>query len=833
MKKKSLLFILFISIYILLQPFCPQTALAASNEKELFVVAQRAFEDGFYDVSLRYVNQLLTEFPATPKLVDAKLLEGQCYFFKKEYVKAFGVFKDLAGRNEYKDVSLFWLGETHLKSGDIAKAQEQYRQVIDGFPASLYAPQAYYSLAWSYFQKGDYDLAKKAFQDLIGKYPSNNLAEDAAFKMGECDYNAGQYEGAVFQFNKYSQDHPQSTRLYEAQFNMAEAYYYLEQYDKAVESYQKAKGLTKEPRSLMAAMVGVGWSHMKLSRFDEALKAFDEAQVAAKTANIPEDDILLGKASLFTSQERFKDAAASYTELITRFPDSPRVAESYLGRANAYYLSNDYVPAIDDYKQIISLYGALPAQAKVIEKASFGLAWTYLKSGDLERSIVSFQTVVDKTDNKSVKVSALTQIADAYQEAGEMDKAIGVYDKILKDMPDTPYSDHVQYRLGVALLKAGRFDPAIFAFQALKANYPKSKYLTESQYYLGVTYFKKRDWASTVDVVAAFVKAVPPASEFVAEARYILALSYFNLRQFDKAIPVFNDMQKLYPNETLVVQNAQVGLAKTYYEMGDLKEGLSRFKDIVARYPKTQAQLESLLWLGEHSLGTGAYQNAVDQYMQALNDMPQTDKKGLIHFELGRAYQGMDQFDKALEYLRQVDPQTDPLLYPKAKLVIAAIFAKDLDPAKAVETYRNIIATSPEFKRDALIKIAQLYRKQRQYQDELDTYQQALEAAKGQSEQTNAQIQFAVGDALEMLNQPDQAAEAYFKIPYVYAKELVWTIKAYLRIGKIYENKEDPDRAIAAYKKVVDMNVAESKFATERIAWIQNRRNKRSPEVAP
>jgi tetratricopeptide (TPR) repeat protein len=831
MKKNYLLSLLFISFLLLVQPLPTGIAFAASNEKELFVVAQRAFEDGFYDVSLRYVNQLLTEFPATPKLVDAKLLEGQCYFFKKECVKAFGVFKDLTARNEYKDVSLFWLGETYLKSGDFPKAQEQYRQIIEGFPASLYTPQAYYSLAWSYFQKGDYELAKKEFQGLIEKYPSNNLSEDGAFKLGECDYNAGQYEGAVFHFNKYVQDHPQSTRLYEAQFNVAEAYYYLEQYDKSLEAYQKAKTLTKDARSLMAAMIGMGWSHMKLSKFDDALKAFDEAQVSAKAANIPEDDILLGKASLFTSQEKFKDAAASYTDLVTRFPDSPRVAESYLGRANAYYLSNDYVNAVNDYKQIISLYEALPAQAKVIEKARFGLAWTYLKSGDLPGSIASFQTVVDKTDNRAVKVSALTQIADAYQETAQIDKAIDVYDKILKHMPDTPYSDHVQYRLGVALLKAARFDPAIFAFQALKANYPKSKYLTESQYYLGVTYFKKRDWTSTVDVMAGFVKAVPAVTEFAAEARYILALSYFNLRQFDKAIPAFNEIQKLYPNETAMMQNVQVGLAKTYYEMGDFKEALPRFKDTAARYPKTQAELESLLWLGEHSLSTGAYQSAVDQYMQALGNMPQSDKRGLIHFELGRAYQGLDQLDKALEHLRQVDAQADPLLYPKAKLAIAAIFAKDLDPAKAVETYRNIITTSPEFKRDALVKIAQLYRKQRQYKEELDAYQQAFDADKGQSEQTSAQIQFAMGDVLEMLNQPDQAAEAYFKIPYVYGKETAWTVKAYLRIGKIYENKEDWDKAVAAYKKVVDMGVAESKFATERTAWIQNRRNKKSLEM--
>ena len=33
-------------------------ALAQPNEKELFLVAQKAFEDGFYDVAIRYLYRL-------------------------------------------------------------------------------------------------------------------------------------------------------------------------------------------------------------------------------------------------------------------------------------------------------------------------------------------------------------------------------------------------------------------------------------------------------------------------------------------------------------------------------------------------------------------------------------------------------------------------------------------------------------------------------------------------------------------------------------------------------------------------------------------------------
>lgn len=784
---------------ILISCGAPAISVAAgANEKDLLVVAQRAFEDGFYDVSLRYVNQLLTEFPQTTKIVEAHLLEGQSYFFKKQYVKAFEVFKDLVSQAEYRDASLFWLGETYLKGGDIAKAQAQYRQVIDVFPTSLYVSQAYYSLAWSYFQKEDYVSARKIFQELIEKFPSNNLSEDAAFKLGECDYYVAQYEKAVFSFNKYIDAHPGSSRLYEAQFNVAESFYNLEQYDKALEAYQKAKALSSTPSSVVVCLIGTSWCHIKMHKYVEALKFFDEASAVAKAANIPEEDILLGKASLFLAQEKLADAISSYTEIIDRFPGSGRIADSYLGRANTYYLANNYSGAIKDYEKIISVFGLVSGQKKMIEKARFGLAWTYLKSGDIDRAVAVFQSVADNADNKMVKVSAFTQIADAYQDAGDMEKSIVVYDRILREMPGTLYDDHVQYCLGIALLKSGKTDPAILAFQALKANYPASKYISESRYYLGMGYFHKKDWSSAVDVLASFVADTPAAAQFSAEARYVMAMAHFNLRQFEKAIVIFNDIVKLYPDRSQSLQNAMVGLAKTYYETGDVKEAAIRFKDIIRHYPKTEAEIEGVLWLGQFDMTEGRYQEAVALYAKGLLDFPETSKKGNLYFELGRAYQALENFEKALEFFRQVDPKTDPLLYPKAKIAIAGIFAKELDMGKAVETYRAIIATSPQFKRDALMKIAQIYRREQKFKDELAVYAEAIDADKGESPITGAGIQFSVGDTYEMLNDPDRAVEAYLKIPYLYAKETAWIIKAYLRVARIYENMDNMERALIA-----------------------------------
>ncbi len=166
----------------------------------------------------------------------------------------------------------------------------------------------------------------------------------------------------------------------------------------------------------------------------------------------------------------------------------------------------------------------------------------------------------------------------------------------------------------------------------------------------------------------------------------------------------------------------------------------------------------------------------------------------------------------------------------KAKLAIADIFSRELDQGRAVEIYQNIIATSPEFKRDALVKIGNVYRKIQKHDEELKAYEQALLEPSGTSLVSNAEIQFMVADTYELMGDFDKAVEVYFKVPYVYAKEPAWVVKAYLRIARIYENAEDWDKALAAYGKVVELQMDESKFAQERIARIHKTRESKGLE---
>ncbi len=793
---------------------------AQPSEKELFLVAQKAFEDGFYDVATRYIQQMQEQFPQTDRRVESNLLLGQCYFFKGQYLKAYNIFYDLLKESAFKDATLFWLGETYLKGGDYAQAETQYTQLIKLYADSIYTPQAYYSLGWVYFEQNQMEKAQKIFLELIGNFPAHQLAEDAHFKIGEIAFQRQQYKDSIRYFGEYIGRYPQSTHQAEAYFYMGESSYYQEEFLTAVTYYAKAEELAFDHKLNLMAKVSLGWSYLRLEKFKLARQYFDQAYSYARENAILSDEVLLGRASICSEMGEYEEALKSYDELIEKFPNSKKLSDAFLGQANIYYLREDYGNAIDSYLGIINQFAARKDNVDILEKAYFGLAWAYLKRGNVDESIKNFELIKNSTVNKTVKISALTQIGDAYQDIGQMERAVEVYDDILRDYPESPYTDYVQYRQGIALLKNEKIDAATLSLRSLKTNFPKSKYLNDVDYYLALAYFKKSDWSAARDQISKFIGAVTKENPFLAEANYILGLSRFNLRDYANALKTFQIIVRDYPDEIAMIKNVEMNMAKCYYKTGDVKEAIRRFSGLISAYPQTVVAQEAMIWLGDHYLESADYDTAIIYYQKFIENFPGSPKLSLVLYELGQAYQAKKEYDLAVGAYKQLNSSSDGELYAKARLAIADILSREFDPGSALETYQDIIKASPEFRRDAFVKMAEVYRKNQDYLKAIEAWQSALSAPKGFAEIKNVEIQFFIGDLHEISNKTDQAVEEYLKVAYLYPQETAWIVKAYLRAARIFEGSEKWVEAKTVYQKIIQYKTEELKFAQERMDWI-------------
>ncbi|MBI4974263.1 MAG: tetratricopeptide repeat protein [Candidatus Omnitrophica bacterium] len=180
-------------LFLLLFIFSYVSVFAADTlEENDFLFAKRAFSDGFYDLAKERLENFLSIYPqSTPRIYEAHLLLGRCFYYQNNLTRAiheFDIVLNARDGSGLEDEALYWTGETYLKSQDPKRALEYYEKIIAGFPSSKILGYAVYSKGWCYYKLGLLEEAIRAFKEVVSGYPFDKIAIEAQFRIGECEY---------------------------------------------------------------------------------------------------------------------------------------------------------------------------------------------------------------------------------------------------------------------------------------------------------------------------------------------------------------------------------------------------------------------------------------------------------------------------------------------------------------------------------------------------------------------------------------------------------------------------------------------------------------------
>lgn len=754
------------------------------KEAETLFMAKKAYEDGFYEVSLGMLGRFQNDFPHSTKAPAARLLTGQCYFFQGHYLQALNILESLLNEpapNNFKDAVYFWIAEVHFKGNNFEKAAAFYEKMINDFPQSPYAPAAYYSLGWSISEIGKYAQALEVFQILQEKFPKEPQSKDAGFKIIECLYNLKKYSELRNKVNPYFKLYANdSLRLSYLYFYLAESEYYLNNFEDAANNYLKSSQVTADDKVRALAKLGLAWANLKLKKYKEAEDAFADI----KQSNLDKksmDILLLGRGVLMSRSNRVYESKKIYGQLISESSDPLILAQAYLGKADALYNLAEYVQAAKVYKEGLDKIDKDSAPAELLDKLRYNLGLAYIKQGQLKAAIEELNVVARSSQDEEVKVGAFSQVGDAYQESGEFAKAEEVYANILKDYPNSPYADYAQYQLGLAQLKKGDLTTAISTFKLMLKNYARSSLFGNAVYSLGLVYFQKGDYLAGCDIFSRFKNELKD-SPLASQALYMLGTSFLNLNKPDEALKVFKSIPKLYPQDTELLQKTEYEIADCYYKLGQEKEAIARFKLLRAKYPDSKLTPEIMWWLGQYY-----YQhddlNLARRYFNSLSkDFPDSNLTGDAFYALGLT------------------------------------FSDEGKPEQAADNFRMAIKLGPaQLRAQATAALAESYYKIQDYEQAKLFYQKSLELA---NVSEVADLQFSLAEVLEAKGEFDAAIGLYLKVSDLYPDAPQLFVRALLRAAKIYEDKEEFIEALKLYKQIVEKQTEEAKFAQERIDWI-------------
>jgi len=194
----------------------------------------------------RVFKKMIKNYPNAKATGEARFLHGQILMTKGRWVKAFDVYQELIAKHaDYEDfdrvIGAQFECATALMEGargrilwvipgfkQYNKAIDQFEQIVRNAPYSDYAPLALMNIAIIAEQEEDPEVAIDSLDRLINYYPQSMLAPDAYYNMAEtysnlvkgAEYDQGSTRQAISYYEDFLILFPQSSYLGEVEANL-------------------------------------------------------------------------------------------------------------------------------------------------------------------------------------------------------------------------------------------------------------------------------------------------------------------------------------------------------------------------------------------------------------------------------------------------------------------------------------------------------------------------------------------------------------------------------------------------------------------------------------
>jgi TolA-binding protein len=189
------------------------------------------------------------------------------------------------------DKVLYELGWA-LKSQDKnAEAAAAFQKLASGYPESSFAPEAWFHVGEEQYEQKNYAEAAKAYAAAKAKVAKGDLGEQVLYKLGFAQYLQKNYAEAVKEFTQQITDY-NAGRLHADGF------------------FMRAESLFKQ------------------DNFKDALPAFKDAAKTKASSPTIENLICLHGGQSAAQLKQWPDSISLLTTLLTKFPDSPYLAEA-------------------------------------------------------------------------------------------------------------------------------------------------------------------------------------------------------------------------------------------------------------------------------------------------------------------------------------------------------------------------------------------------------------------------------------------------------------------------------------------------------------------------
>ncbi len=715
---------------------------------DIYYQQQRYFE------LVNYSTPLLNLNPNLKQINQIYLLTGDAHYYQQNYQNALSFYRSYLGLiNERAEPEvLYRVGFCQYQNRSYADAVESLKTIADensaqGQFASYYLGLSYLQLDNKRFAVNSLERAKKLTYEV-------QIEQETTWMLAKLYYELERYEDAIQELQYFLDNYPQHPARAEALDLLSDAYLYTKAYEQAITYIES---LPQRSPSISTAYQQVTFSRgaelFNQGNYQAAIPYFQKSN---QNAQMP---VLQLMARFWTAEalvlsENSQAAIPFYQNILSVFgQNNEYILKSHYGLGYAYYNVKQYERAIPHFQFYATQGGAqgLP----FVQDALVRLADCYYAQRDYNQALNLYGRAIQQ--NFGDQDYAYFQRGVILNILNQTNEATSSFETLIQQFPNSIYHDRAIYQKAQVELQNGSYAVAVNDFSSLIDRGGNTKLIPEALLGRALAYtnignqnaaiedYKRivNEYTTHPDASAALLSVqellnqagrqneLPPLlakyreanpNSQTAEKVYFenAKTAYFN-QQYGQAVTLLNQYLDNYPNSPFIY-DAQYYLADSYYRLGDTKRALLYYQTVVyegkstflARSARRAADLE---------YDQENYQSAVSFYRILASNTESKREQVLAWTGLMESYFALNRYDSLNYFADQIINKGDVAGARNTALLYKGKVAYQQQQYQtATQIFQQITqSSSDETGAEAQYLLADIYYRQRRYQESLET----------------------------------------------------------------------------------------------------------------
>ena len=657
-------------------------------------------------------------------------------------------------------------------------AQKEFQQVIASKENISYTTIGNSSF---YIAKCASELFNKDAEYLllsfIKKYPGNSNYQSAIIELGSYYYRLKRYKNAIEWLAKVDQSDLDIEKKDEINFKVGYSNYMINDYEKASNAFYTMK----DGNSKYATAAQYFYGHIAYvnENYETALKSF---------LKLKDSEAFAPVAPYYITQIYYRQG--KYDEVLKFAPDRNDSITNKNGLeisrmvAESYYRKELYVEALP---YLLDYELNSPSAGRV---DFYAIAFSYYRTGEFEKATSYFQKAISLDD--SLSQNAYYHLADCFLHTSNKRSARTAFQSAGKTSFNRSIQEESQFNYAKLSYELSFQSVAIESFQNFIKNFPESPYAGQAKEMLINIYTNTHNYKDAI-----------VALEGISNKNHNLKMAYQKVAYY-RGVEMFMDNK---PSDAI------------------------KLFSLSLIYPIDQSLLaEALYWTGEAFYKLNDYENAIKSYSEFLVTPAalRNKKYNTANFNIGYACFKKGDFNNSQMAFRKYileKPQTDPARFNDALLRIGDCFFMMKNQSTALDYYNQAISANAKAGDYAIYQKAIILGVQGRMNDKVNTLQKLLDKYPKSVYYDDAL--YEAGQASLIAGENEQAVKYFRKVMSDYPLG-IFARKAELGEALVYYNTKQDDRALVAYKKIIQKypNTDESGQALVQIKNISISQNK-------